>query len=75
MQFIFQYPDFHGSDGDMLDAGPVAELAVTAERCGWKGFAFTEHPAPTQKWLDDRRPPEPRPVRRARRTSPPSPRS
>jgi probable F420-dependent oxidoreductase len=52
MQFIFQYPDFHGSDGDMLDAGPVAELAVTAERSGWKGFAFTEHPAPTQKWLD-----------------------
>ena len=52
MQFIFQYPDFHGTDGDMLDAGPVAELAVTAERSGWHGFAFTEHPAPTQKWLD-----------------------
>lgn len=52
MQYIFQYPDFHGSDGDMLDAGPVAELAVTAERSGWRGFAFTEHPAPTQKWLD-----------------------
>ena len=52
MRFIFQYPDFHGSDGDMLDAGPVAELAVTAERSGWHGFAFTEHPAPTQKWLD-----------------------
>jgi probable F420-dependent oxidoreductase len=52
MQFIFQYPDFHGSDGHMLDAGPVAELAVTAERHGWKGFAFTEHPAPTAKWLD-----------------------
>ena len=51
MQFIFQYPDFHGTDGDMLDAGPVAEMAVTAERSGWKGFSFTEHPAPTEKWL------------------------
>lgn len=52
MQFIFQYPEFHGSDGDMLDAGPVAELAVAAESAGWDGFAFTEHPAPTAKWLD-----------------------
>ena len=52
MQFIFQYPDFHGTDGDMLDAGPVAELAVAAEKSGWKGFAFTEHPAPSAKWLE-----------------------
>jgi len=52
MQFIFQYPDYHGTDGDMLDAGPVAELAVIAERTGWKGFAFTEHPAPSAKWLE-----------------------
>jgi probable F420-dependent oxidoreductase len=51
MRFIFQYPDYHGTDGDMLDAGPVAELAVAAERSGWKGFAFTEHPAPTERWL------------------------
>jgi probable F420-dependent oxidoreductase len=51
MQFMFQYPDFHGLDGDMLDAGPVAELAVTAEQSGWSGFAFTEHPAPSAKWL------------------------
>jgi probable F420-dependent oxidoreductase len=52
MRFIFQYPDLHGSDGDMLDAGPVTDLAVTAERSGWSGFAFTEHPAPSAKWLD-----------------------
>jgi probable F420-dependent oxidoreductase len=51
MQFMFQYPDVHGLDGDMLDAGPVAELAVAAERFGWSGFAFTEHPAPSAKWL------------------------
>jgi probable F420-dependent oxidoreductase len=51
MQFIYQYPDYHGTDADMLDAGPVSEVAVAAERHGWKGFAFTEHPAPTEKWL------------------------
>lgn len=52
MQFIFQYPDHLGTDADMLDAGPVTELAVAAERHGWRGFAFTEHPAPTAKWLE-----------------------
>lgn len=52
MRFLFQYPDFHGVEGDMLDAGPVNELAVAAEQAGWKGFAFTEHPAPTAKWLE-----------------------
>jgi probable F420-dependent oxidoreductase len=52
MRFIYQYPETYGSQGDMLDAGPVAELAVRAEACGWSGFAFTEHPAPGAKWLE-----------------------
>jgi probable F420-dependent oxidoreductase len=52
MRFIFQYPDLHGIDGDMLDAGPVADLAIAAERSGWHGFSFTEHPGPTSKWLE-----------------------
>lgn len=52
MQFIFQYPDVHGTDADMLEAGPVAELAIVAENAGWHGFAFTEHPAPSAKWLE-----------------------
>lgn len=51
MQYMFQYPDLHGTDGDLLDAGPVAELAAAAELAGWMGFAFTEHPAPSAKWL------------------------
>ena len=51
MKFIFQYPDFNGVEGDMLDAGPVLELAILAEAHGWDGFSFTEHPAPTAKWL------------------------
>ena len=52
MRFIYQYPETYGSQGDMLDAGPVAELATRAEAYGWSGFAFTEHPAPGSKWLE-----------------------
>jgi len=52
MRFVFQYPDYDGSDGDMLDAGPVIDLGAAAEAAGWDGFAFTEHPAPTKRWLD-----------------------
>lgn len=52
MRFIFQYPDLHGTDGDLFDAGPVAELAIAAEQAGWAGFAFTEHPAPSARWLE-----------------------
>ena len=52
MGFIYQYPEMYGSQGDMLDAGPVADLAVKAEACGWSGFAFTEHPVPGAKWLE-----------------------
>ncbi len=46
MRFMVQYPEVGGTDVDMLDAGPVAELATAAERSGWDGMAFTEHPAP-----------------------------
>jgi probable F420-dependent oxidoreductase len=49
---MYQYPDLTGLDGDMLDSGPVAELARAAEGAGWDGFAFTEHPAPGLRWLE-----------------------
>jgi probable F420-dependent oxidoreductase len=48
---MYQYPDLTGLEGDMLDSGPVAELARAAEDAGWDGFAFTEHPAPGLRWL------------------------
>ena len=51
VKFIFQYPDFHGLEGDMLDAGAVADVAAAAERAGFDGFAFTEHPAPSASWM------------------------
>jgi len=34
MQFIFQYPEPHGPDGDLLAAGPLGEVAQVAERAG-----------------------------------------
>lgn len=51
MRFVFQYPDVHGSDDDLLDAGPIPEVAVAAERAGFEGFALTEHPIPGNRWL------------------------
>lgn len=51
MRFMFQYPDVHGVEADMLDSGPVTELAQAAENAGWDGISFTEHPAPGTKWL------------------------
>jgi probable F420-dependent oxidoreductase len=51
VQFMYQYPETTGVDGDMLDAGPVAEVAAAAERAGWHGFSLTEHPIPGARWL------------------------
>lgn len=51
MRFMFQYPETHGADADLLEAGGIGELAVAAERAGFEGFALTEHPAPNAKWL------------------------
>jgi probable F420-dependent oxidoreductase len=52
MQFMYQYPETTGSDRDLLDAGPVSEVARTAEEAGFMGFAFTEHPIPAARWLE-----------------------
>jgi len=52
VRFLFQYPDHHGAEGDMLAAGPITDLAAAVETAGWDGFALTEHPAPSRRWLD-----------------------
>ena len=51
MQFLYLYPETVGVDRDMLDAGPVDEVARATEDAGWMGLAFTEHPAPGARWL------------------------
>lgn len=51
MQFIYQFPDTHGPEPDMLDVGSVADIAHAVEAAGWDGLSFTEHPAPGARWL------------------------
>ncbi|WP_280260483.1 LLM class F420-dependent oxidoreductase [Nocardia abscessus] len=51
MRFIFHYPETAGYDGDLLDAGPLPEIAAAAERHGFDGFSLSEHPAPGARWL------------------------
>ncbi|MGW1028600.1 LLM class F420-dependent oxidoreductase [Streptomyces sp. NPDC002577] len=51
MRFIFHYPETNGPDGDVLDAGPLREVAVTAERSGFDGLSLSEHPVPGARWL------------------------
>ncbi|SQD94829.1 MULTISPECIES: LLM class F420-dependent oxidoreductase [unclassified Parafrankia] len=53
MRFIFHYPETSGTDGDMLDPGPLHEVAAAAERAGFDGFSLTEHPVPGARWLDN----------------------
>ncbi|MFF0497342.1 LLM class F420-dependent oxidoreductase [Nocardia aobensis] len=51
LRFIFHYPETGGPDGDVLDAGPLREVAITAERCGFHGLSLSEHPIPGARWL------------------------
>jgi probable F420-dependent oxidoreductase len=51
MQFMYQYPETTGEQRVLPDVGTVSELAVAAEVAGFNGFAFTEHPAPSAKWM------------------------
>lgn len=51
MRILYQYPDAHGPDASMLAAGRVADVARVVESAGLDGLAFTEHPAPSAKWL------------------------
>jgi probable F420-dependent oxidoreductase len=49
---MYQYPETNGTEGELLAAGAICELAAAAEAAGWHGFALTEHPAPGARWLD-----------------------
>ncbi|MEU5343726.1 LLM class F420-dependent oxidoreductase [Streptomyces sp. NPDC020766] len=51
MRFLFHYPEAHGPDADLLDAGRLTEVARAAEEFGFSGLSFSEHPAPGARWL------------------------
>lgn len=53
MKFSITYPMHSHPYHPDLAAGPgVATVAAAAESAGFHGFGFTDHPAPTQRWLD-----------------------
>src|SRR5246500_109829 len=53
MRFAITYPIISHPYNPELVSGPgVAELAAAAEAAGFHGFGFTDHPAPSQRWLE-----------------------
>jgi probable F420-dependent oxidoreductase len=51
LKFVFHYPEPNGPEGDVLDAGPLHEVAAGAERAGFDGISLSEHPIPGARWL------------------------
>jgi len=52
MRFTVQYPIAHsGYDGAYLDPGVMTRFAQAAEAAGFSAIAFTDHPAPSEKWM------------------------
>ncbi|HEY3737832.1 MAG TPA: LLM class F420-dependent oxidoreductase [Jatrophihabitans sp.] len=52
MRFVFQFPETGGLVDDMLQTGSPAEVALHAEQAGFDAISFTEHPAPSARWLE-----------------------
>lgn len=52
MRFAVEYPlGSPGASDDVIEPANVAAFAQTAERVGFDAVGFTEHPAPSEKWL------------------------
>jgi probable F420-dependent oxidoreductase len=51
VQYLLQFPEPVGIDCDLFDAGDIMTVAKALETAGWDGLAFTEHPAPSYRWL------------------------
>lgn len=53
MRFVLTHPmHTHPYHPELVTGSGVAAVAVAAERAGFHGFGFTDHPAPTQRWLE-----------------------
>ena len=52
MRFMLEYPVAHQSYNEQfLDPDVVSAVAVSAEEAGFEAIGFTEHPAPSDKWM------------------------
>jgi len=53
MRYAMTYPILsHPCDPVLASGTGVAAVAVAAESAGFHALGFTDHPAPTQRWLD-----------------------
>jgi probable F420-dependent oxidoreductase len=53
MKFVVEYPvDSARDNGAWVDPANIAAFARAAEEYQVHGIAFTDHPAPTRRWLD-----------------------
>ncbi len=53
MRFAVTHPLVtHPYHPDLVTGHGVATVAAAAEAAGFGGFGFTDHPAPSQRWLD-----------------------
>ncbi|SBS71066.1 conserved hypothetical protein [uncultured Mycobacterium sp.] len=53
MRYALTHPmTGHPYDAEIAAGSGVTAIAVAAEAAGFSGLGFTDHPAPTQRWLD-----------------------
>jgi probable F420-dependent oxidoreductase len=52
MRFMLEYPVAHTSySEEFLDPDVVSAVAASAEKAGFTAVGFTDHPAPSDKWM------------------------
>lgn len=53
MRFTITHPmHTHPYNPEMASGSGIATVAAAAEAAGFDGFGFTDHPAPSQRWLE-----------------------
>ena len=53
MKFTFTHPmHSHPYNPELVAGAGIASVATAAEAAGFHGFGFTDHPAPSQRWLE-----------------------
>lgn len=53
MKFTFTHPmHSHPYNPELVTGAGIATVAAAAEAAGFDGFGLTDHPAPTQRWLE-----------------------
>lgn len=53
MRFTITHPmHSHPYNPELASGSGIATVAGAAEKAGFHGFGFTDHPAPSQRWLD-----------------------